>query len=296
MSALVEVTGLRKMDLINPPKSTLPPPLKLPDRSSHSNVVSYYYRVGRSYAGFYWLGVKAVWFNYKASKALRESLSQRKTNGLTRSEFQLLLRNSRDIGKLPLFGLLACIFGEYLPFLVLFIPNAVPGTCRIPKQIKDMGEKAEDRRRISFRRGIREPSGEQLPQARSGGETHMSRAIAGALIKRLQYDQLHHLSCTLGLHGRTWDRLQLPPPSALLRRRLSPYLADLSHDDYLLIKQSRILDRLSSAEVGMACEARGIDILGRREDKLRSELLSWLEHQKEDRCRGNAMLKMLFRR
>ncbi|KXT04459.1 hypothetical protein AC579_626 [Pseudocercospora musae] len=307
-AALAEIEGLKKSDPINPSRSTLPPPLKLPTRGSE-NIALYYFRIGRAYGSFYWVGIKAVWFNHKAAKQLRERIKQEagkkasrsKELGLmTRSEFQLLARNSHDIGKLPFFGLMVALFGEWLPLIVPFIPGAVPGTCRIPKQIEGMRKKAEERRRISFRQGISEPDSEQLSLEAAhttvSAEWPMSRKeYAAKTLSQLRDDQLFHLSSTLNLHNRMWDRIQLPPPSFLLRRGLSKHLSYLASDDFLLERYGGAA-KLTADEVDIACEERGLDVLGRPEQKLRENLSWWLARQKDDNGKGLALLAMLFRR
>lgn len=314
-AALVDIERLRKLDPVNPPKSTLPPPLKLPTKGDE-NAALYYFRIGRAYGSFYWVGIKAVWNNHKASKVLQQRVTEdagaatfrsvtaaQKLHLLNRSEFQLLARNSYDIGKLPLFGLLVCLFGEWLPLLVPFIPGAVPGTCRIPKQIRGMRAKAEDRRRVAFRQGTSEPSKQQLPHPDEDTPAGLARVgwpmaqkdYAVWMLQKLRDDQLYHLSSSLNLHNRMWDRVQLPPPSFLLRRAISKRLAYLTSDDKLLLSAGDVL-KLDEEELKIACEERGIDVLGKREETLSKELSWWLGRQKEDEGKGFAMFVMLFRR
>ena len=314
-SAFNAIESKAAVDPINPPRSTLPPPLVLPTRGGET-VFVYYFRIGRAYATFYKDGIKAVWYNFKASRLLKERITNEGgaksvTNAvakslITRSEFQLLARNSYDIGKLPLFGLLVAIFGEWLPLFVPFIPNAVPGTCRIPKQVWSMREKAEERRRLSFRQGITEPSIEQLPDDPIDSASGM-KGVADAwpmafsdeyrrlMLKNLRDDQLHHLSSTLGLHSRIWDRVQLSPPASLLRRSINKRLEYLSQDDLLLCKSGHT-HHLSLDELHIACEERGLDILGKRDETLRESLAWWLKRQEEDAGWGKALFTMLFRR
>ena len=276
----------------------------------------YYYRMGRAYGSFYWRGIKAVWLNYQASKVLRgRLLAEAGTSSwsnvsraamlrlITRAEFQVLERNNRDIGKLPFFGLLVALFGEWLPLVVPFIPGAVPGTCRIPQQVRGMRSTAEQRRGISFRQGIKEPSKEQIVDAESetpdgdklGKWPMVQKNYVSRMVGQLRDDQLHHLSSTLNLHNRLWDRIQLPPPSFLLRRGLSRRLAYLTTDDFLLIRHGGV-PRLSTVEVSIACEERGIDVLGKREETLRDFLVGWLARQRDNEGHGSAILTMLFRR
>ena len=294
-SALMIVEAKAKHDAVNPPRSTLPPPLSLPERGSET-VFIYYFRIGRAYGTFYKNGVKAVWYNYKAAKLLKERMTKELgakdvtdavlKSLISRSDFQVLARNDRDIGKLPFFGLLVLVFGEWLPLFVPFMPNAVPGTCRIPKQVEGMREKAQERRRMSFRQGITEPSSEQLPgDERSGGrgDGTSSWPVAfnsdhrDAMLKNLRDDQLHHLS------------------SSLLRRAINKRLQYISQDDLLLLRDGSAHD-LSPDELHIACEERGLDVGGKKEEVIRETLGWWLQRQGEDGGRGRALMAMLFRR
>ncbi|KAK5126331.1 hypothetical protein LTR85_010567 [Meristemomyces frigidus] len=313
-AALTAIESKAPSDPVNPPRSVLPPPLDLPERGDAQTVFIYYFRIGRAYGTFYKEGIKAVWYNYKASRLLRERITKElgakdrieaAAKGLiTRAEYQLLQRNDHDIGKLPFFGVLVLVFGEWLPLLVPFMPGAVPGTCRIPKQVRGMREKAEERRRISFRQGITEPSKEQLPDdrmvvaGRPGAHAEWPMAdktYVRKTLETLRDDQLHHLSSTLGLHSRLWDRLQLGPPVFLLRRALTKRLHAVTLDDKLLLRHGSS-SKLSMAEFEIAAEDRGLDILGKKNDVLRDNIGWWLKRQEEDKGRGGAMLAMLFRR
>ncbi|TKA77454.1 hypothetical protein B0A55_04767 [Friedmanniomyces simplex] len=293
----------------NPPRSTLPPPLELPERDAVQAIVIYWFNIGRAYGTFYKEGVKAVWYNNKASRLLRERIKgELKAGGekeaasrglISRSQWQILQRNNHDIGKLPLFGVLVLVFGEWLPLFVPFMPGVVPGTCRIPKQVHGMREAAEERRRTSFRTANFEPEKGQISfgEAEVQGNTWpmASEKYIQGVLQPMRDDQLHHLSTTLGLHSRLWDRVQLSPFRFLMRRRVTKHLQYLALDDRLLA-QSPPTSKLSHMELENACEERGLDVLGRPEPILRESLSWWLKRQAEDKGRGRAMLSMLFRR
>jgi hypothetical protein len=314
---LIAVTTASRglLDAINPPRSTVPPVLKLPERGPE-NIALHLYRTGKAYGSFYFTGVKAVWFNRKASQVIRERIGKDVKRGqddpaalvrsLSRSEFQILSRNGHDIGKLPLFSVLVLLLGEWLPLFVPFMPGVVPGTCRIPKQITGMRGKAEQRRRTSFRIGTTEPRQVDIIKTASRWDSSSSSAKEGAdawpicarsnataLLEPLEHAQLFHLSNTLNIHSRFWDRLAIPPPSSLLRSGIGKRLAYICTDDVLLLKSGNI-DKLHSNEILIACEERGIDVNGRREDVLRAELSAWLKAQRRER--GLAIFRMLFRR
>lgn len=312
-SALTVIESRANADPINPPRSTLPPPLNLPTRGDESAPI-YYFRLGRAYGTFYKDGIKAVWFNFKAARLLKERIKSERhakditdaveKKAITRAEFQLLARNSHDIGKLPIFSLMVLVFGEWLVLIVPFVPSRVPGTCRIPKQIHGMTLKAEERRRVSFRQGIPEPSKEQMVKesvgdATSGEKTSWPMAFnqeyARRMLGTLRDDQLHHLSSNLGLHNSLWDRVQLAPPASLLRRAISSRLQYLTQDDFLLVEHGGVA-RLTPDELRFACEQRGLDTLGQEDKALQRKLDWWVNRQREDGGKGRAMLTMLFRR
>ncbi|GAB7363344.1 hypothetical protein MBLNU230_g3625t1 [Neophaeotheca triangularis] len=303
-------------DPINPPISTLPPPLHLPKRGSE-NLAVYLFRLGKTYGTFYKDGVKAVWFNHKAAKEVKARLRKEQLSRtidltgaaaqglLTRAELQLLARNTYDIGKLPFFGLLVLLFGEWLPLLVPFIPYAVPGTCRIPKQVRGMREKEETRRTKSFRMGIREPFKEDMVVQQADAEEVKPRPntwpatdldYTKALVGKLRDDQLFHLSSSLNLHSTIWDKLQLPPPSALLRRLVARRLQYLALDDMLLVRSNEAVQKLVPDELAVACEERGVSPLAIQDNGLREVLKTWLRRQDEESGEGKAMIEMLFRR
>ncbi|KAF2763952.1 hypothetical protein EJ03DRAFT_302846 [Teratosphaeria nubilosa] len=320
-SALTTIESGQNADPVNPPRSTLPAPLKLPERNESSTVFIYWFNIGRAYGSFYKEGIRAVWYNYKAARALRDRIQKSAAKDgieaaqrglITRSEWQMLHRNNHDIGKLPFFGLLVLVFGEWLPLLVPFMPGVVPGTCRIPKQVFGMRRQAEERRRVSFRQGVCELTEEQIPDERVafGGRPAvraewpmLDATYVRSLLAKLRDDQLHHLSSALTLHSRTWDRIQLPPPAFLLRRNLTRHLQGLAVDDNLFLKtaaklppNTTVTSKLSPVELENACADRGLEVLGKKETELRTSLSAWLQRQQEDQGRGRAVLTMLFRR
>ncbi|KAI6870376.1 hypothetical protein KC334_g19061, partial [Hortaea werneckii] len=58
-AALSAVQSKTPIDAVNPPRSTLPPPLTLPERSQAQTVVIYWWQIGKAYGTFYKEGVKA---------------------------------------------------------------------------------------------------------------------------------------------------------------------------------------------------------------------------------------------
>ncbi|KAF2862177.1 hypothetical protein K470DRAFT_256156 [Piedraia hortae CBS 480.64] len=345
---------------VNPPRSLYPPPLVLP-REGGSRIIRLY-GLGRAYAKFYVLGVKAVWFNWKAAKVIRERLrgkggpsgsklreSRRQTGredgsqktpslkpsinskrpnqqkgiketphfprsmdvmpggslpqrlNLTRSENLILTLSARDVGKLPLFALLALIFGEWLALIAPFITGLVPSTCLLPAQINSIREKNRLRRVHAFRDGVVEPTisvgpdevaevaelrgpAASDPPRKDWATTE--RSVLQKLVSEMNREQLYFLSRVLALHGHSWERCGLIPPRWLLRRRVSKRLYEVGVDDFLMVRSGDI-NLLEEREVEGACEERGIEL---------GYLGMWVDLQRRDRGRGGAMVKMLFRR
>lgn len=299
-------------DKVNPPESTLPPSLNLPTQGESATPI-YWFQLGRAYGKFYWAGVKATWQNHKHIRDLKQSLRQDGSkaglpprynvlqphlfdacelgvsNGsLSRADLQCLVRDAHDVGKLPLFGLLVIAFGEWLPLLVPFMPGVVPKTCRIPKQIDGMRKAQEARRKETFRDGIKAPDEGKLQavdQKLSSAKAEHSessqprltmRDQANAMAMTMELPELLHVSRSLGLHRRLWDRVGLAPPHVLLRGSVARRLQYLGLDDTLLNKQ-RGVSALKDEEVAIACEERGIDVAERKTGEMRTDLAKWLD-------------------
>ena len=62
---------------INPPSTTHPPPLSLPEKLPCLPKYKYYFRVGKAYGAFYKNGLKAIWTNYKLARALPHQIFSR---------------------------------------------------------------------------------------------------------------------------------------------------------------------------------------------------------------------------
>lgn len=311
-------------DEYNPPRTTLPPELVHVERGS-DNIFSYLWKLAKTYGAFYKAGGKAIFTNRNLAVSSGQSLKTQlgtqigfdpfdrqlqaaaiKAGIITRSDFQLLRRNAYDIARLPIFGVLILIMGEWLPLIVPFMPYAVPLTCRIPSQVKGMRTKVQERRQMVFRQGIEMAGEEQMQTAkkseRQGGIKGMEWLLLDEsqsrdALQSLRSEQLWYLSCVLNLHGKFWETLQQRPPAWLLQRRLARRLHYLAQDDLLLTKAGdRAATALEEEELMIACEERGLDVLGPSTKQLEVQLASWLKRQHEDKGTGIAMLHMLFRR
>ncbi|MCJ1310060.1 hypothetical protein MMC25_003721 [Agyrium rufum] len=75
-SSTASATRIHFNPKINPPPTTLPPILVTPTRQPSQSAPSYYYSLGRAYLTFYKTGVRAIWTNHKASRAIMRALAQ----------------------------------------------------------------------------------------------------------------------------------------------------------------------------------------------------------------------------
>ncbi|KFY85963.1 hypothetical protein V500_07984 [Pseudogymnoascus sp. VKM F-4518 (FW-2643)] len=223
-------TSKPRNNRLNPPTSTLPPPLVIPPQEL----------VDKKYNG-----------------AVYEAVRDR---NFSRADYQLLLRSWHDIKRLPVFGLIFIVCGEFTPLIVFAVSRVVPYTCRVPKQIESDREKIEVRRKASFR---------DLTAAFTPG-------------KELEREQLLHISSSLGLSIKLWDYIggnQPGPPSALLKGRVARRVEYLQTDDRL-IRRDGVLSELEAEEVAIACTDRGIDVVGHSEEHMREMLGKWMAASK----------------
>ncbi|MCJ1389004.1 hypothetical protein MMC18_001857 [Xylographa bjoerkii] len=262
-------TRINHAPSLNPPSSTLPPPLVLPVRSDSQSAPSYYFSLGRAYLSFYKTGAKAVYNNWQTARSIRSRLpedmspEQALQQGLlSRGEWLLIRRSNQDIKKVPLFALVFMVFGEFTPLVVVFMSGVVPRTCKVPKQVLRDREKAESRRRRSFRDGT---------VTSSDGGT----ADVGTMPPNL----LSHVGRSLGLYPSLLDRLGVGLPTSLLIRRIQQWDNYVTVDDAAIERHGGV-ERMEMEEVRIALEERGVDVLGRGDAQLRRSLQAWLRKRR----------------
>ncbi|KFY64934.1 hypothetical protein V497_01545 [Pseudogymnoascus sp. VKM F-4516 (FW-969)] len=262
-------TAKPRNNRLNPPTSTLPPPLviapKQPDQSTFRTLLNQ----GKGYLTFYKTGAQAIFSNLKLTREPQE-LVDKEYNGavyeavrdrkFSRADYQLLLRFSHDIKRIPVFALIFLVCGEFTPLIVFAVSSVVPYTCRVPRQIELDREKVEARRKESFR-NLTTPY------------------VPG---KELETEQILHISSSLGLSSKMFERiggLQPGVMSKLLAGRVARRVEYLQTDDKL-IRRDGVLSELEEREVAIACTERGIDVVGRSEEQLREALEKWMAASK----------------
>ena len=254
---------------LNPPASTRPPPLNLPERDSSQPAYRYYYQLGRAYFTFYKTGLKNIYTNYKLTETLSPKLASLRpeeavrAGAISRAEWLTMKRLRADITRLPFFGLVFCICGEFTPLVVLVISGIVPRSLWIPKQVSSAREKMEARRRETFRNA--DPTVERV----------LKNKDADALSEKAV---VLHIGRSLGLYSNLWDRVRIPP-TPLIRRRVRERIGFVELDDAMIERDGGV-SRLDEEEMRMAAELRGIDICGKKEHDVKKVLGEWLEARK----------------
>ncbi|KAL8844324.1 MAG: hypothetical protein Q9176_001234 [Flavoplaca citrina] len=261
--------------ILNPPASTLPPPLSLPTLGTNLSAkekLKFYYRTGRSYITFYRTGIVALWRNFKVLRQVRLRIPRGfsaeqalRAGVLSRSDYHFLRRTRSDLFRIPFFALVLTICGEFTPLVVIFLglSGVVPRTCRIPRQIDGAREKAEARRRKSFRDGT----------ISSAGETQDIQNV-----RKLPRPVILHVGRSLGLYSSLWDKIGVMP-TLLLPRRIQKAVERIDVDDFAIEKGGGA-KYLSGEELKLAAGERGLDVIGKSRDEIGSVLGMWIGHRK----------------
>ena len=252
---------------LNPPPSSRASLLELPTRLPDQRAYKYYFSVGKTYLQFYKNGFKDIFQNIRSARSIGKRLGSSYTttpekgvrNGLiSRAEWHFLDRLRTDVLRLPQFLLILMVCGEFTPFVVIFFSGAIPRRLWIPKQVQKVREKSEARRREVFRNP---PAGLDIDRKEAEHQI-----IPGP--------EVLHIGRSLGLYSSLWDRIDLPP-LWLIRRRIKKRMDFVELDDFA-IRRDGDIEELEAAEVLLAAEMRGLDVLGRKESDLRRDLSDWL--------------------
>lgn len=233
-------------DVLNPPRTTLPPPLDLPTRQPGDGAVSHLFKVGKVYLGFYKEGFKSVFANRRLLNSKVALLSPEDRPSLfrphhvpatfSRADWILLWRTRHDLMRLPLFGLTFLLFEELTPFVAYFVEGIMPLTCRLPQHTAKSRDKAVERRKCAL---------DELRWKNPDG-------VATASVAR------SHILRSLNLVSGFWDRIGLMPPG-LWQSKGRSHMGYLEADDRLLRKAGKV-EHLSEDELLLACVDRGIDV------------------------------------
>ncbi|KFH41542.1 hypothetical protein ACRE_077440 [Hapsidospora chrysogenum ATCC 11550] len=253
-------------ELLNPPATTRPPPLHIPNREAFESQWKYLFELGKGYLNFYKNGIKYVWTN---RRLVREKLERTPKDDrpsvlnpsyvprtFSRADWVLLWRSRHDMLRLPAFGLMLIVIGEMTVLVVALVEGLVPYPCRIPSQIFHAQQRAETRRRLLF---------DQLEARYKGGvfDPQLTPRAARSHVVRSLY-----------LSGDMWEYINVLPPG-MWKVKGTLRMAFLEGDDKNLVEDGGPMG-LNNEELRIACAERGIDILGKSETELRGWLGDWL--------------------
>lgn len=174
-----------------------------------------------------------------------------------------------DLYKLPPFALLFAICGEFTPLVIVFVTGLVPRIIWIPKQVQGAREKARDRRRRC----------QQLGGFEQTAGAMILRHDVSRLTGSRQREAYKYVAQSLNLYSESLDKYvpSLIPPG-LVRRRVDRRLNDLEVDDLGIARDGGVRS-MNEEEVVLACEERGLEILGKEESDLRKNLSAWIEER-----------------
>lgn len=290
---------------VNPPPSTRPAEITLPDPVARSAATSdklkRYVALGRAYLRFYKTGLKNVYHNYRASIPLRRSLglsaylptspppSTIRSADISRSNFQLIRRAAYDVRRIIPFTLTLIICGEFTPILVLFLGNAItPFTCRIPRQVAKEGAQRSTRKAAALLAHQVAASGSLVPFA-VGSEQELD-LLAGCYAdvgwaEKASAAEVLRACAVLGLARSHEQSVWF---GGVYRRRLRRYAEYLALDDGL-IREGGGVKYMEADEVRIAVlERGGVDAGNGRPDwEGEREQRRWLERWLQRRCRVN---------
>jgi len=259
-------------DAANPPASSRPPPLDLPTRDPETSYVKHLFHTGKAFLTFYKTGLRQLYTNTRIIYPSSSGPPAPPPLPGTRAAHIFRHRWEQDIRRLPLFLALLVVCGEFTPLAVVFFPNRVPLTCRIPSQVNQLRRKAEERRTLAIERyhhaGDNAQPGGYAAQALGITGPRMASYLGGLTLHEFWYGR------------RLWKRMNF-----------------LAKDDELLIEAGGV-QALENDEVLLACEDRGIPIVERDIKTLRQVLKQWLLYagKKEDSepTRVQKMMEMVL--
>lgn len=273
--------------------TTLPPSLELPmHRDANGTAIRHYMKVGKGYLNFYKTAVKHILANRKTAKLIRalfpddpllenipgDSLDHKTGKfadtknsqdvpgkELSRANYQLLRRLSRDLKKVPVFIILLAVFGEWLPLFVVLLDPLLPQSALLSSQVLKW-----KRRIVKF---IDPENINPLIEVKGNLEQAgiHDRAQLLAIARRLG------LLGPISQHFRT----------ATLLRRIRNHEAYLAIDDKLILrgldqsqKQSDRMAAFTDAELQLALEERGLWMEDQSITARRVILAEWLDYSK----------------
>ncbi|KAH7085924.1 hypothetical protein BKA63DRAFT_500763 [Paraphoma chrysanthemicola] len=275
---------LKAKERLNPPPFTYAPDLTVPARRADQGFLSYIWKAGRSYLSFYKSGVSNVRQTSKLARELRDRATKagkEQHEVLSRAEWQVVLRSRKDMLRLPAFGAIFLVFGEWTPLLVMYITPLIPEACRIPSQVQRDLAKTEKTRHERQRRAAVDAMRLLARDKPTGStnftpQTYSAAAIGRADALKMPLYDLVLTSARFNCHSKLWDWAFVTPPKFLLQRNVRKKFTYLAKDDAAIERDGGCAG-LEKREVERACIERGVDVVGKKEEELRRVLGAWFK-------------------
>lgn len=181
--------------------------------------------------------------------------------------------------RLPAFGLLVLLMGEWVPLIALYVTPLIPEPCRIPAQVTRDVRKAEERRVARANKLMIEAARivhrDRVPGASLKVQGQgMSRALGVETVDQMDTLTLLNHAARLDAYSKIWDWLPISPPRAVVAWGLKKKLSYLRKDDELIIRDGG-WQGLGPLEVRKVCFERGIEALEVGEREMRMQLAKW---------------------
>ncbi|KAF8984113.1 hypothetical protein BGZ46_008834 [Entomortierella lignicola] len=239
----------------------------------------------------YWHGTKLLGKEIEVSLALASRLAQ--GNKLTRREQQQLRKTSRDLLRLIPFSVFVIVpFMEFLlPVALKLFPNMLPSTFEDSlTQQEKIRKLAKVRLEMAkfLQESIKEPNIHGTRRAAVAQEFDEFFKKIRATGEQPSTQELLHIA-SLFPEGLTFDSFSRPQlisvcrymnlnaigTSTILRYQIQIKMNSIKKDDKLIAEEG--VNSLTTKELQIACQHRGIPTNGVSSERLRRELTQWLD-------------------
>ncbi|KAJ2524594.1 hypothetical protein GGI11_000698 [Coemansia sp. RSA 2049] len=231
----------------------------------------------KAYAKFYFGGFKQLRENMRTVKAIRARVDAGGSS-VSREEFQIQVRHSRDMMRLVPFALTVLVFEELSPLILLAVPSLCPSTCVTYGQAIGVAKKHDKTKLRLHGEAVKRIGDSGIPLKTFNSSKKLAalgaqRADTGLFaLKDLGREDLRLINRFMGATGV----IATPVFSVdRLRGRLLKHLEYLRQDD-LLLAEDELLESLPLIELHNACQERGIPSADREIEDLRKALATWV--------------------
>lgn len=241
----------------------------------------------------YYHGFRLLFIDINVSRKLIGRILNGKT--LTRREHKLLVRTSGDVFRLIPFSVFIIVpFMEFLlPVAIKLFPGMLPSTFET-NTVKEDKMRQGLKVKLEMAKFLQKTLDEMAPQSKDKQQSDLSREFSDFFTKIrssgeqptnediMRFGKLFEDEITLDSLARPQlvalcRVLEVSPigTSIMLRFSLRMKLRSLAADDKMIAKEG--IEGMNLGELQQACRARGMRAYGMPEERLRTQLQSWLD-------------------